>query len=147
MRISLGDGYYQFFVCRCFRLLRALFLAFIRATSRLDMNRPWAFASRRMPLICTVLWNRRNKESCVSPSCRWTSNDITPQNKTSVIGWFWLCDSNRYSRPVYHYEVRRAPQCLCHTQSTLWGTSGVRAYSRSYHSHNCCHCFRIAVLF
>ena len=33
-----------------------------------------------MPLICTILWKRRNSESCDSPARIETSNDITQQH-------------------------------------------------------------------
>ena len=71
------------------------------------MNRRWAFVSRRTPLICTILWKRRNKDSCDSPSRIDTSNDRIPSFHS-----VWLCGSNRYSTLAYHREVQNVPRCF-----------------------------------
>ena len=52
----------------------------MRAASLTDTKWRWALASRKMPLICTVLWKRRNRESCDSPSRIETCNDIIHQH-------------------------------------------------------------------
>ena len=64
----------------CFCLLLALFLALSGDACPLDRKKRWAFTSRIIPLTCTILWKRRNSESCDSPSRIKTCDDITYQH-------------------------------------------------------------------